>query len=186
MSGDIQTLPPATANAGGAGNFTSVSIAGAGTITPSQTGGIAGTTTNNNANAGSVGEFITATVATPGSALTTATPLTIASIALTAGDWDVRSVLDFLYTAATVTDIRGGPSPTTNVLPTQAGGSGFGTDGLSINPANFVTVSDTQTLPSGLLRVSLAAGATVFLVAQATFSVGTVSAFGTVSARRVR
>ena len=170
MTGDLQTSPP--------------SLSGATTtVTAAQ---VVGTTTNDNAAAGRIGEFITATVATPGSGLTTATPLTIATISLTAGDWDVWSVIDYLYTGATVTDIRGGPSPTTNVLPTQAGGSGFGTDGLAIDPSNFVTISDTQTLDSGPIRVSIAATTSVFLVAQASFSAGTVSAFGTVSARRMR
>lgn len=167
-TGDIQTLPPP------------LSLA---TVASSQ---VKGTTTNDNAAAGVVGEFITATVATPGSALTTATPLTITSISLTAGDWDVASVIDFLYTGATVTDIRSGPSLTTNVLPTQAGGGGLGTDALAIDPSNFATISDVQTLDSGPVRVSIAGTTTVFLVAQATFSVGTVSAFGTIRARRIR
>jgi hypothetical protein len=184
MSGDIQTLNPAGVVAGSSPTFTNITATG--TITPSQTSGIVGTTTNNNANAGSVGEFITATVATPGSGLTTATPLNVTSISLTAGDWDVASVIDFLYTGATVTDIRGGPSLTTATLPTQAGGSGLGTDALAIDPSNFVTVGDTQTLDSGPVRVLISATTTVFLVAQATFSAGTVSAFGTIRARRVR
>jgi hypothetical protein len=145
-----------------------------------------GTGTNDNAAAGYVGEFVTATVATPGSGLTTATPLNVTNISLTAGDWDIWTCIDYLYTAATVTDIRGGPSLTTITLPTQAGGSGLGTDGLAICPANFVTISDTQTLDSGPVRLSIAATTTVFLVAQATFSAGTVSAFGTIRARRVR
>jgi hypothetical protein len=170
MTGDLQTSAPALS-------------AATTTVTAAQ---VVGTTTNDNAAAGRIGEFITATVATPGGALTTATPANVTSIALTAGDWDVWSVLDFLYTGATLTDIRGGPSPTTATLPTQAGGSGFGTDGLAIDPSNFTTITDTQTLDSGPIRVSLASPATAFLVAQATFSVGTVSAFGTISARRAR
>jgi hypothetical protein len=50
--------PPAIGGtAANAGSFTTLSATG--NFTPSQTNGIVGTTTNNNANAGSVGEFVT-------------------------------------------------------------------------------------------------------------------------------
>ena len=150
-----------------------------GTGTPS-------TQTNDSAPTGAVGEFVTATVATPGSALTTATPLNVTSVPLTAGDWDVSASIDYLYTAATVTDSRGGPSLNSATLPTQAGGAGLGTDALVIDAANFVTISDTESLIIPPVRVSVAVTTTVFLVAQCTFSVGTVSAFGTIRARRPR
>jgi hypothetical protein len=65
--------------------FTTSSI----TFNPT-TGGIVGTTTNDNAAAGKVGEFIS-NVVSAGSAVSTpgGTPTYIASVSLTAGDWDV-------------------------------------------------------------------------------------------------
>jgi len=77
-----------------------------GAITPSQTAGIVGTTTNNNANAGSVGEVVSSSVAV-GSAvsLTTAagafTGKTITSISLTAGDWNVFGIVGINMAATT-------------------------------------------------------------------------------------
>ena len=147
---------------------------------------VKGTTTNDNAAAGSLGEFVTATVATPGSTLTTGTPLNITSMSCTAGDWDISMVADYAFTGTTVTDIRAGPSLTTGTLPTQPGGAGLGTDALAVDSSNFVTITDTQTISSGPIRLSISATTTVFMVAQATFSIGTVTVFGTIRARRVR
>ena len=147
---------------------------------------VKGTTTNDNAAAGSLGEFITSTIATPGSTLATATPINITSISCTAGDWDISMVADYAYTGTTVTDIRAGPSLTTGTLPTQPGGGGLGTDSLAVDSSNFVTITDVQTISSGPVRLSIAATTTVFMVAQATFSIGTVTVFGTIRARRVR
>jgi len=81
---------------------TSVTISSGGDITATSiifnptTGGILGTTTNNNASAGYVGEFVSSEVLI-GSAVSisanTATDLT--SISLTAGDWDVWANVGF-------------------------------------------------------------------------------------------
>ena len=148
---------------------------------------VIGTRTNDNAPAGVVGEFVTATVAVGGAvALTTATPANVTSISLTAGDWDLSSMIDMNLTGATVTDMRGGPSLTTVTLPTQPGGAGLGTDALIVDTSNFVTTTGVMGLPTPPVRLSIAATTTVFLVAQATFAVGTIGAFGTIRARRVR
>ena len=157
--------------------------------TPNQ---VIGTGTNDNAAAGIVGEFITATVAVGGAvALVTATANTVTSITLTPGDWDMSATIDYNLTGATVTDFRGGPSLNA-ALPPQIGGTigtgTLGTDSLAINPSNFATITDVLTLqiPPVRLQVLNAASAIVNLIAQATFSVGTVSAFGTIRARRMR
>lgn len=148
---------------------------------------ISGTTTNDNAAAGQLGEFVTSTVAV-GSAvsLTTATPANVTSIALTAGDWDVSAQVDLNLTGATGTLFQSGPSLTTATLPTQAGGSGLGTDSLVNRVDPTTTLTGVIQLQSLATRVSLASSSTLFLVASATFSVGTVAAFGTIRARRVR
>ena len=148
---------------------------------------VTGTATNNNALAGQVGEFVTATVPI-GSAisLTTATSVNITSISLTAGDWDVTGLLNFNLTGATGTLFQSGPSLTTGVLPTQPGGAGLGTDALAILPIPVTGLTGDLTQIAGKVRVSIAATTTVFLVAQATFTVGTCTGFGTLRARRIR
>lgn len=163
-----------------------------GTVPPAQSvalvqaSQLVGTATNDNAAAGRVGEFVTATVATPGSGLTTATTLNVASISLTAGDWDISTFVNFLMTGATGTLLLSGPSLTSTTLPTQAGGGGLGTDGLASNDLPTSALTGTMQQDSGPIRLSIAATTTVFLTAQATFSVGTISAFGTIRARRIR
>lgn len=145
-----------------------------------------GTTTNDNASAGYIGEFPTSTVPS-GSAvsLTTATPADVTTLSLTAGDWDVFSSVVFGLTGASTTVLQSGVSVTANTLPTQAGGSGIGTDPLTID--SKVLTTNTGTCNSRVLtRVSLAATTTIHLVAEATFSAGSVAAYGTLSARRAR
>lgn len=160
-----------------------------GSIIPSQTVGITGTTTNNSAQAGSVGEYITATVVAGSAvALTTATGANITSISLTAGDWDVSAVADFTPGATTsITVLSAGLGTTTATLLGQAGGGGVGTDPL-------VTITQPATVPAaGPLhlalpptRVLIASTTTIFFVANCTFTVSTLSAYGTIRARRIR
>lgn len=141
-------------------------------------GQIPGTATNDTANAGNIGEYITATGTTI--ALTTATPLTITSISLTAGDWDVRGNLTFTPAASTtLSAIQGGTFTTTNVLPTAPAG------GLHSLFATFLTGTPAS-IPIGVERYSLAGTTTIYLIAQATFATSTLTATGKIAARRVR
>lgn len=150
---------------------------------------ILGSATNDSAPAGFLGEFITSTVAAGAAvALTTATPATIASINLTAGDWDVSGVLDFVTASTTnVSNLKGGLSSTAATFLAQTGGGGVGTDpNVSKFYFNFAPGVFTESVPVPTTRVSLAAGATIYLVAQGTFTVAGLSAYGTIRARRVR
>lgn len=156
---------------------------------------ITGTPTNDNAPAGFIGEYIFSTIAS-GSAvsLTTATPANVTSIALTSGDWDVDCQVDFSPGASTsVTQSNAAMSLTSATLSTQPGGTvGIAT----IGPEPILTVNQAAAVPAagyGLAptttRVTVAQSsntATVYLVAQATFTVSTMAAFGTLRARRVR
>lgn len=155
-----------------------------GAFTPSQTGGIVGTTTNNSANAGSVGELLTATIATPGTSLTTATPANVILtpfLSLTAGDWDVWGTCCFLPAATTsITQIAFGISATSATLP--AAGSGL----YQQTMAATVPGAIPQCEHTMMTRVSIASTTPYYLVAQAAFTVSTLSAFGTLYARRVR
>ena len=151
-------------------------------------GQLVGTGTNDNASAGNVGEYIQSTVAS-GSAvtLTTATGNNVTSISLTAGDWDLDGQVDFSPAATTsVTQLNSSISLTSATLSPQAGGSGLGPDGTTtINqPAEVPTA--LICLPTFTTRLSIAATTTVFLVAQANFTVAAMTAYGTIRARRIR
>jgi len=141
-----------------------------------------GTTTNDDATAGSIGEFVTATVATGSSvSLTTATPANVISISLTAGDWDVRGVVDYTAAATTsITNQRQGVSTTSATLGAQ---DTFTSLSLA---AQVPTAAIDSAFATPVVRLSLAATTTVYLVTNATFTVSTLKAYGTISARRVR
>lgn len=117
--------------------------------------------------------------------LTTATPANITSISLGIGTYLIWGTGDYTLASATATEFRLGLSATTNTLPTQAGGSGIGTDPLNVSIANTSVLSDTQTLIAGPTTFTIAATTTLYLVAQATFSAGTVSAYGTLFALQI-
>jgi len=122
------------------------------------------------------------TVATPGATLTTATPANVTSKSLAAGTYLVWGIVDFALTAATTTEFRSGLSVVSATLPTQPGGAGIGPDALSILPLVTTLLSDTLTDQAGPTIVTLASTTTIFLVAQATFSAGSMTAYGTLSA----
>lgn len=157
------------------GAFTTISATG--TITPSQTAGIVGTTTNNNANAGSVGEYVSNQAT--GVSLTTNTSANITSISLTAGDWDVWA--NFLASpagGASVTVTEAGISTTSATMPTGLNG------GARIYKQ--ITDANASLSPVGMSRISVAATTTVYLVGRLTFASGTATADGFIGARRVR
>jgi hypothetical protein len=153
----------------------------AGSITTSQTAGIVGTTTNNNAAAGSVGEYATASAASTTVSLTTATPANVTSISLTAGDYDVQGVCVYQTAAST--------SVTQDICGISTTSATLGADG-SYTRSTFAAVVpgavEYADMPSPVFRVSLAATTTVYLVGQSTFTVSTQTAGGVIRARRVR
>jgi len=151
----------------------STTLSSTGNFTPSQTNGIVGTTTNNNANTGSVGEFLTNTTA--GVSLTSNTPTNITSQSLTPGDWEVWGLVTITPAATTtVTDIQISPSTTSATLGSQA-----------VMQSPFTTGA-VQILPTPRIRVSLGTSTTVFIVSYVTFGVSTLTATATINARRIR
>lgn len=170
-------------------NFLTGQTTNVGAISPSQTAGIIGTNAANSVTAGGVGEVITATVVAGSAvALTTATGANITSISLTAGDWDVSAVADFTPAATTsITVMQAGLGTTTAVLLTQPGGGGVGTDPLVVRtqPAT-VPAAGPITLELPPVRVLVASTTTIFFVANCTFTVSTLAAYGTIRARRMR
>lgn len=167
------------------GTLNSFDMTAGDTITPDQEAGIIGTTTNNNANAGSVGEFIDETIAIGAAlGLSTATPKQIASIALTPGDWEVNANVSFTGGNTTVvTELDGGIS-TTVALPTTGltsrGQTSYGAAGIIPFAINNISLN------IGPTRISIAADTNVLLIANALFTTSTCSAYGEISARRVR
>lgn len=154
-----------------------------GNFIPSQTNGIVGTTTNNNANAGSVGEFVSNTVLV-GSAvpLTANVQANVLSISLTAGDWDVWATLGTNGGASTtVQNIQAAVSTVTGTFPTPPNGGAYLFD---TTPRAIGATSNLY--PVGTIRISLAATTNVFLVTQVGFAASTMSAYGFIGARRRR
>ena len=118
--------------------------------------------------------------------VTSATPVNITSILLSPGDWDISGVIDFNPAASTsITNLTASASLTTATLSGQTGGSGLGTDPTKI-------INQAASVPAGVVgvdigpvRLSVTVATTVFLVAQATFTVSTMTAYGTLRANRV-
>ena len=160
---------------------TSLAVGGVGLPT------ITGTTTNDSAGVGVVGEFITSNIPVGSAvALTTAVVTNITSVSLTAGDWDIEGSVDFALTGVTATQLVCGASLTSATLPTQAGGAGLGTDAWVNLPLTLAGVTSTIVSNFPSTRVSINATTTVFLIAQIGFSLGTVTGYGSIRARRIR
>jgi len=164
---------------GGAASFGGT-LGVTGAITP--TGGIVGTTTNNNATALNVGEAVRAASGVTNSAAT-ATWGDLVSISLTAGDWDVSAALYWIKSTATWTQASIGISST-------SGNSGVGlVEGDNWLDNVWASSSTTPTyigmsIPS--FRVSIASTTTYYLKTYSAYSAGQPGAGGRISARRVR
>lgn len=150
---------------------------------------LTGTTTNDSAAAGVVGEQLTTTVAAGSAVAGAATTVSknVTSVSLTAGDWDVSGSCNMLGSTLIATVLSCGLGTTTNTQATQAGGSGIGTDPLTLVSFASQTIPDSvNTLRVSPTRVSLAATTTIYLVANNTFSSGSYTMYGTIRARRMR
>ena len=135
-----------------------------------------GTAGNTAASSGNIGEFIANSNT---AALTSGAAADIASIALSPGDWDVWGNFSTQPAGATTTTIvrawinttsatdPGAPNGGAYLLQQQSFAAGLG-----------------QSSPVGMMRVSLAAGTTIFLSANVTFAGGTLGGGGFIGARR--
>lgn len=164
----VGTTTPST------GSFTT--LAASSTITPSQTAGIVGTTTSNNANAGSIGEYVSASALSV--SITSGTQTNMTSISLTAGDWDVDGVVQFNPAATTILSNQLGAISTTSGVV----GAFPAYVNLTFNPA----AGQGSAISVPRQRLSLSATTTVYVIAEAGFSVSTCTANGFIRARRVR
>lgn len=136
-----------------------------------------GTTAGGNATAGNVGEMLTA--AGTSQSLTTATPLTLISISLTAGDWDVWGAVYFTGAGAgNVSQYVASISTIANNVCVACVGSAQMVMG-SGTMAGWGTMVPMQ-------RVNITATTTYYLSGQATFASLASSGTGSIFARRVR
>ncbi len=158
---------------GSTGSFTTLRASSA--ITPAYPAGIIGNATGSGVTAGSVGEVPTPTNLSAVS-MTSGTFVNCASIALTAGDWEVHGQVLFSPAASTVvTAVSAGVSstsatsggPGTNTLISGTLGTGLG-----------------QAIPAPTTRVITSTPITVYIVASATFSTSTMTCAGYAYARR--
>lgn len=134
------------------------------------------------------GEFLSTVVAVGDAvAVVNNTPKDVCSLALTAGEWDVSAVLVRNLTGVTATRYTGALGTTSATIPSGAGGSGLGTDPVVAHFATFgTTVTGTWTTPIPPTRVVITATTTIYLIAADLFSAGTMTACGTLRARRIR
>jgi hypothetical protein len=141
------------------------------------TEGIIGTTVADSASAGKVGEYVISTIlaASAVSYASTATPINITSISLTAGDWDVGGNVVSLLTSGNYTSTVGWISTTSATGPDPALAS-------QVNYANAVT--NGLVVPT--IRLNISGTTTVYLSSQITFVTAVVKGCGTIWARRIR
>ena len=131
-----------------------------------------GVTNGSDATAGQIGEYLSAAssgAVTPSSGATN----NIATLSLTAGDWDVEGNAIFnptagvTYAACSVSTASGSIGPVATRVPGAA------------------SATQLRIGTGGSLRVSVAADTTVYLTAQTAFS-GSMSVTGVIWARRTR
>ena len=137
-----------------------------------------GTSTNDNANSGFIGEYIKA------NATNVAMPASgnwgdAASISLTAGDWDVSGILQFVVAGVTASSYQMGIS---------AGSSGNNFSDIVVGDNQAITppAVSNPTLSIPAVRISLSAPQAVYLKMEAVYTVGSPTVYGRISARRVR
>lgn len=136
------------------------------------TGGIIGTTTNNNAVAGDVGEYISSINSTP-VGLSSDVAANITSVNISAGDWNIEGNVFFEPIGSTTnfvcwTSLTSASTPSVPLL-----------NGINIAGGNIG-------MNTPYLRVSVAAPTTVYLSAIVAIGSGSCSATGAIYARRVR
>lgn len=140
---------------------------------------IIGASDGNSAGVGVVGQYVNAVVES-GAAVPLVSTITanVTSISLTAGDWDVSGVVNLTFTTVTATRFHVGTTTTALTM---------GPVGTFVSkPLSFAGLSDTYSEIVPVSRYSISNTATVYLVADAAFSSGSISAYGTIRARRIR
>ena len=139
--------------------------------------------TNLAASAGYIGEFVSSAIAS-GSAvsLNTGTISQITSISLPAGNWRYWGNIAYTSAASTsITDLRAGVSSSNSSFSGVAAVD-YNTT-IQVSTA-YVPGVNTIAFPISVGHLSLSATTTVYLIARGTFTVSTLSAYGSISAIR--
>ena len=165
-------------------------VAVAETMVPQAIGQLPGSATNDSASAGNVGELKSAavTIGSPTS-LSNNTIANLASITLTAGDWDIWGAVQFTGGSTTTVNYLLGSISTAN--NTCDSGLDIGCYSVAFYGSAvtiFVTIPGSEG-PSAVMvgtRISISSNTTYYLNAQAGFGVSTCSGAGKIQARRVR
>ena len=145
---------------------------------------LSGTNTNDSAASGYVGEYIESNIALASAvSLTSGAAANITSISLTAGDWDVTGNVTYSPAATTNFTLAFNSISETSATQDQTTGGAYI---IYRFPAGNVPVAGFNVGGLGPVRKLFSSTTTVYLVAQATFTVSTMSAFGIIRARRVR
>ncbi len=169
------TIQNATVSSATITNLTVTNCIGCG----SQVGQIPGTTTNDNASTGNVGEYIDSTVP-----LTTITSfngasgsvVSVATITLTSGDWDVSSLGFCNANGGSITNC----SMAISTIANTQGNLGDTTTRHAIDTFS----EESLAIPED--RISIASTTPVYLVVAMTYSGGTARFAGNIRARRAR
>lgn len=181
QTGTGTTAAPAWSNApapsGTAGGYLS------GTFPNPNVAKVLGVGTSGNATVGDVGEFISSTVlSTSAVNLSSGTAANVTSIVLTPGDWDVAGNTAFVAGATTTATVfAGGIGTSAATLPTSPGAGAFSQLGISVSAGGVEPCFSV-----GQTRLSLGGTSTAFLVAQSSFAISTMGAYGFIGARRRR
>jgi hypothetical protein len=164
-------------------SFSSAAEASQGVLGLVSAGQWRGTNTNDNAASGYVGEYVESVVTSSQNAASTGAYLALASITLSAGDWDITGSVALFRNSATFND-----QAAMVINTTTASASGI-TDGQRnqnyINPGTLSSTSVTGATIANY-RVSISSSTTYFLNVLASYSAGTPRWRGALSARRVR
>lgn len=143
-------------------------------------GAIPGVANNSLAQSGAVGEYISQNV-TSGVSLTSATPADIASITLSAGDWDVWGNFGTVPSGgASQTLIEAWINTASATNPTPPNNGAYWKWGLTAGEIQ------AQIAHVGMMQLSLPAVAPVYLSTAVTFTGGTMGGYGFIGARRRR
>lgn len=178
------------------GTVTTAALTATGAITPSQTAGIVGTNTNNNANAGSVGEYVCAQVTNGGSpsgclnnsstpvSLTSGTVANVAAISLTAGDWMLcGNILTLPAGSTTQSTTIAAISMTSAALPPATATNG---GAYAYFPFAASGAGQSIGVPTGCMRQLISTTTSYYLVVDSIFAVSTNTVIGYLWAGRRR
>jgi hypothetical protein len=142
---------------------------------------ILGVSDASNAAAGYIGEYADASFSDVAPSASN-TYYNLASLPLTAGDWDITYTVLYNMTDSTVLLTGISTTATANSFPDQV--KGVNTSGASVT--NAATLWNEQQLQITSYRVSISASTTYYLKSYSTYATTAPRAWGRISARRMR